>query len=172
MKPKFYYFEWITLFVRLIVQPLVVVPIAPRNIVIMVSFYTIHVCIILLIWFFQVIVQIEYSQSVTNYILTFSYSFVKCFFVNLISQLVHMATRKGLEPSTSSVTGWHSNQLNYRAIFKLGIESKTKKSGAEDRNRTGTIDKDRRILSPVRLPIPPLRLVWLQREDSNLQPTG
>ena len=28
-----------------------------------------------------------------------------------------MATRKGLEPSTSSVTGWHSNQLNYRAIM-------------------------------------------------------
>ena len=31
------------------------------------------------------------------------------------------------------------------------------KGGAGDRGRTGTIGKDRRILSPVRLPIPPLR---------------
>ena len=31
------------------------------------------------------------------------------------------------------------------------------KIGAGDRGRTGTIGKDRRILSPVRLPIPPLR---------------
>ena len=35
--------------------------------------------------------------------------------------------------------------------------------GAEDRNRTGTRGKSRRILSPVRLPVPPLRhLTWLR----------
>ena len=30
-----------------------------------------------------------------------------------------MAIRRGLEPLTSSVTGWHSNQLNYRAAFTI-----------------------------------------------------
>ena len=36
-----------------------------------------------------------------------------------------MATRMGLEPMTSAVTGRHSNQLNYRAIKMVthhGIE--------------------------------------------------
>ena len=33
-----------------------------------------------------------------------------------------MATRKGLEPSTSGVTGRRSNQLNYRAICALPAE--------------------------------------------------
>ena len=30
---------------------------------------------------------------------------------------INLATRKGLEPSTSGVTGRHSNQLNYRAAL-------------------------------------------------------
>ena len=30
-------------------------------------------------------------------------------------------------------------------------------SGAEDRNRTGTVITNRRILSPLRLPVPPPR---------------
>ena len=28
-----------------------------------------------------------------------------------------LAIRRGLEPLTSSVTGWHSNQLNYRTMW-------------------------------------------------------
>ena len=31
----------------------------------------------------------------------------------------YMAIRTGLEPATSSVTGWHSNQLNYRTTMYI-----------------------------------------------------
>ena len=34
-------------------------------------------------------------------------------------------------------------------------------AGAGDRNRTGTILSNRRILSPVRLPVPPLRHIYI-----------
>ena len=43
--------------------------------------------------------------------------------------------------------------------------------GAEDRNRTGTVVTYRRILSPVRLPVPPPRhKIWSGRRDSNPRP--
>ena len=47
-----------------------------------------------------------------------------------------MATRKGLEPSTSGVTGRRSNQLNYRAIFCIGHSVALFLSGRGRRNRT------------------------------------
>ena len=75
---------------------------------------------------------------------------------------------KGLEPSTSGL--WARRATNCstprRHVYIFYGSTLLKMSppnlyyrqiGAGDRGRTGTIGKDRRILSPVRLPIPPLR---------------
>ena len=45
-----------------------------------------------------------------------------------------VATRKGLEPSTSGVTGRRSNQLNYRARQFRGIQGG--QNGGNNRART------------------------------------
>ena len=39
-----------------------------------------------------------------------------------------MATRNGLEPSTSSVTGWRANRLHHRAMWWNGLDYSRKKS--------------------------------------------
>ena len=33
-----------------------------------------------------------------------------------------MARETGLEPATSTVTGWHSNQLSYSPAFISGVD--------------------------------------------------
>ena len=39
-----------------------------------------------------------------------------------ITSISLLATRKGLEPSTSSVTGWRTNHLYYRAKYSFVIK--------------------------------------------------
>ena len=65
-----------------------------------------------------------------------------------ISLGIKKTTRpRGVEPLTFWSVVKHSIQLSYGRITK----------NAEDRNRTGTVITHRRILSPVRLPVPPPR---------------
>ena len=59
--------------------------------------------------------------------------------VNALRRLKILATRNGLEPSTSSVTGWRSNQLSYRAKILLvglhGLEPRTNRLWADRSNQ-------------------------------------
>ena len=60
-----------------------------------------------------------------------------------------MATRNGLEPSTSCVTGRRSNQLNYRAV-----------NGGNNRARTCDPLLVRQMLSQLSYAPQPMRRFW------------
>ena len=70
-----------------------------------------------------------------------------------------MATWKGLEPSTSSVTGWHSNQLNYQAAF----------IGGSNRARTCDPLLVRQMLSQLSYASKPELLVYNTKLKKKLQ---
>ena len=53
-------------------------------------------------------------------------------------QMLYLATRNGLEPSTSSVTGWRANRLHHRAKY-----------GGNNRARTCDLLLVRQMLSQL-----------------------
>ena len=54
--------------------------------------------------------------------------------------------------------GYEPDELPTALLRDISFQ---KNIGAGDRGRTGTLGKERRILSPVRLPIPPLRHIQI-----------
>ena len=84
----------------------------------------------------------------------------------VLTVVFKMATRKGLEPSTSGVTGRRSNQLNYRAIY-IKAERSVINFGRGRRNRTlGT-----RFWRPL-LYLLSYTPIWWAFTGSNRGPTG
>ena len=84
-----------------------------------------------------------------------------------------MATRKGLEPSTSGVTGRRSNQLNYRAIQEYEKQQNCYFFGRGRRIRTlGTRFWRPMLYQLSYTPIIKKCLLWWTITDSNRGPTG
>ena len=83
-----------------------------------------------------------------------------------------MATRKGLEPSTSGVTGRRSNQLNYRAIFVSKTAVAVMISGRGRRNRTLGTRFWRPLLYLLSYTPIKIKKKWWGFRDSNPGPTG
>ncbi|MDI3537297.1 MAG: hypothetical protein PWP30_1779 [Eubacteriaceae bacterium] len=73
----------------------------------------------------------EKQLLISNRLNSSTFKMSSPFFVNfLLKRILKMATWKRLELSTSSVTGWHSNQLNYQAnlskmVVATGLEPVT-----------------------------------------------
>ena len=83
-----------------------------------------------------------------------------------------MATRNRLELSTSSVTGWRSNQLNYRAIKLLYYRQAWNKHGRGRRNRTLGTRFWRPLLYLLSYTPIKIKKKWWGFRDSNPGPTG
>ena len=70
-----------------------------------------------------------------------------------------MATRNGLEPSTSSVTGWRANRLHHRAVY-----------GGNNRARTCDPMLVRHVLSQLSYAPVPYR-IWCEHLSDGIHYT-